>query len=57
MQLSDIYIKKGSKASWTYLKVRKGVKKYYVKVRPFAYDNNGKRVYGAWSKKKMVKMK
>lgn len=57
MQLSDIYIKKGSKASWTYLKVRKGVKKYYVKVRPFAYDNDGKRVYGAWSKKKMVKMK
>lgn len=48
-------IKNAKKLSLTVKKLKK--KTYYVKVRAFTKDQNGKRVYGDWSKVKKVKIK
>ena len=40
----------------SFLKLKKN-KTYYVRVRAFVYNDNYKKVYGAWSKVKKVKIK
>ncbi|MCR5836848.1 MAG: hypothetical protein K6G88_10115 [Lachnospiraceae bacterium] len=37
------------------IKKLKSGKKYYAKVRAFAFDSNRKKVYGKWSKRKTIK--
>ena len=48
-------IKDGKKCSYVLENLKK--KTYYVKVRAYTIDPNGKRVYGDWSKVKKVKIK
>lgn len=48
-------VKSGKKASLTIKKLKK--KTYFVKVRAYTLDTNGKKVYGDWSKVKSVKIK
>lgn len=50
------YQKKGAKSSWGYLKLKGDVKKCYIMVRAYGYDNTGKKIFGSWSKKKCIKM-
>lgn len=50
------YQKKGAKSSWGYLKLKGDVKKCYIVVRAYGYDNTGKKIFGSWSKKKCIKM-
>ena len=48
-------IKKASKVSATIKNLKK--KTYYVKVRAYSLDPNGKKVYGDWSNVKKIKIK
>lgn len=48
-------VKSGKKASLTIKKLKE--KTYFVKVRAYTLDTNGKKVYGDWSKVKSVKIK
>ena len=48
-------VKSAKKTSLTIKKLKKG-KTYYVRIRSYALDGN-KKVYGAWSAKKKIKIK
>ncbi len=39
------------------LKKMKAGKKYYIKARAFVKGSNGKKIYGAWTKAKRIKLK
>ena len=39
------------------LKKMKAGKKYYIKARAFVKGINGKKIYGAWTKAKRIKLK
>lgn len=44
------------KNNYTIKKLKKG-RKYYIKVRSYVKDSTGRKIYGKWSKSKIVKIK